>query len=328
MFAIVTRFFNFVNSFSKYQKKDLKKIELKTIRTLNNFLAFFKKISGNSKWKSVPFGIPSFIIDKNIKHTKETLYLKEDRLKCKLLFADYESKDSNDFIIFLHGSARDHTEWLDKNGFGTQYNSIFGNRTIPVVAVSFGMSYIIKDGLPFPYDADLEKIFIFKVIPYIREKLNKKGAIHLIGHSIGSFSAFNLAFKYPDTFKTVFAISPFFVSDNPFNEDFVYYKDALKTNPTWSYLVKYNLLYAFKDQDDWRENNPIDLLYKIEKEKAPLIIITESNEELEGFNENILYFIKKLEQLGINYNYYRVNGNHHNSDIKDAYRLFLSKLNA
>lgn len=311
----------------KNKDENLEKIEYKILINLNRILSFFKTIAKCYKWKTIPFGLPAIFIDKRIQYEKEIYYLNEERIKVKLLFTFNNSQNyNNEFIIFLHGSARDHTQWLDKNGFGSQYIDVFKERIIPVVSVSFGMSYIIKDNLPFPFEADLEKIFINKLLPYIKEKVGRNGRIHLIGHSIGAFSAFNLALKYPSIFRTVIAISPFLVKENPFNENFEYFKEALKINPSWSYLVKYNLIYAFKDQKDWYYNNPFDLLEKIERNNAPLIIITEAFRELEGFSENICAFIEKLKHKAIPCYYFKVRGHHHVSDIKDAYRLFFNSL--
>lgn len=317
----ISKLFNFFNKYTK--TKNLKKIESNTVKSLTRILNFFKKIDRYSKWKPVPFGISAFSVSKNIKCKSEIFYLEKERLKIKLLLCDNYKNNNEDFIIFLHGTARDHTQWLNKKGFGDQYFSIFPkDKILPVVCVSFGMSYIIKNRLPFPFEVDLESIFIYKILPYLRERIDKNGIIHLIGHSIGAFNALNLIFKYPNIFKSVIAISPFIVSKSPFLENFEYYKSALLENPLWSYFIKYNLMYAFKDKNDWIENNPINLLDKIDKNFSSKIIITEAITELEGFRENIEFFLKKMREKNITFNYYFVKGDHHNSDITEAFKNF------
>ncbi|HOL58000.1 MAG TPA: alpha/beta hydrolase-fold protein [Spirochaetota bacterium] len=318
----MAKFFEFIYRINKNKKKDIKKIEEKTVKTLTTILSIFKRISKNKKVKIIPSGLPSTFIYNCKVCKKESILLKDERLKYKLLYIKDINNLTDDFIIFLHGTARDHTQWLEKNGFGDQFKEIFKDKHPAFASISVGMSYLIKDNLPFPYDVDLEKVFLEKIIPYIRNKLNKNGNIHLIGHSIGAFSAFNLGFKYPEIFKSVFAISPFLVKDSPFKSDFLYHKDAINNNPEWSYFIKYNLMYAFKDEDDWKMNNPYDLVDSIDSQKTPFIIITEAEKELIGFNENIFYFLEKLNNKGLKYHYYKVKGDHHKSDIREAYKNF------
>lgn len=324
MFAFISKIFNFLNKLDK--KKDPKKIELKTINTLTKILSISKKIAkNNKKVKIIPFGFPSIFRDQCKNCIEETIILNDEKLKCKLLYIN-EPDSIDDFIIYLHGTARDHTQWIEKNGFGIQFKEIFNNMPISIVSLSFGMSYIIKNNLPFPFECDLENIFIYKIIPHIRKNINKNGNIHLIGHSIGAFSAFNLCFKYPDVFKSVFAISPFITKYSPFNNDFEYYKNAIYDNPSWSYFIKYNLIHAFQNENEWANNNPFDLVDKIDSNKISLIIITEAEEELLGFNENIEAFRKKLNDKKVKYFYYKVKGDHHRCDIREGYKIFYNEL--
>jgi len=107
-------------------------------------------------------------------------------------------------IIYLHGI---HLESLrDKSAFLTQLD----HHGLPLVAPKTGRSWWTDRICPeFDPDVSAERHMVECVLPYVEERFSTAPpAVALLGTSMGGQGALRLAYKFPDKFPVVAAISP------------------------------------------------------------------------------------------------------------------------
>lgn len=187
------------------------------------------------------------------------------------------------------------------------------------------MASLIINDLPFPFNANLESIFINDIIPYFQKTLNKHGKIYLIGHSLGGYNALSLGLRHPSVFRVVIAISPFISTKSPFDDKFVNNKSVTKKNIVFTKFIKKALIYTFKDEKKWDEYNAFDIVNNSNNKNYPFIIISSSQEELPEFTYSIKNFLKSLDDKKIEYKYFITPGNHQKPKIEKLFVFFIKK---
>lgn len=294
------------------------------------FIDCLNHFSRKQSFKFIPKGINPLLIDKNIIYEKGSIYFRTEMLKLNYIITGNEKKKkNNDLIFFFHGVGRNENQWLDKNGFGKQFIKIsdeIAGENIPVVSISFGMAFLLINRVPAPFSADLENLFINKIIPIFQKKLNRYGNIYLIGHSMGGFSAISLALRHPDLFKLILAISPFILTTSPFYENYDADNEELRKAKLWSKMLKSMLTYIFTENTHWKNYDPFYLINTINQENSPLLIISKTDKELEGFSYAINQFKNKLDKRSITNFYIDLEGNHHVQNIKPVLNIFINKI--
>ncbi|MBP7553069.1 MAG: alpha/beta fold hydrolase [Spirochaetes bacterium] len=254
-------------------------------------------------------------IDKTIAYNRGNLEFNEEKLNLRYIITKNVLKqdDTGDFIIYFHGIGRTELDWVDEKSFGKRYYLLLKQnpqfKELPVVSISFGFVYVIYNEAPEPFNADLEYLFINKIVPYFREELKSYGKIHLIGHSLGGFNALTLSLKYPDIFSNVLAISPFIMPFSPFNEE--EYRNSLSSlglkDPSM-YAYQYWIKEAYKEEKNWNNYNPYCIIDN--EVKKPLIFLSSATNDYPGFSEFISCFVDKLEKNNVAFFYDRSEGPH------------------
>lgn len=262
--------------------------------------------------KPIPFGLNPYGIEQTISYQSGTIKLIAENLYVRYVVTDFDesNKGSDDLIFFFHGIGRNEKQWLDKDGFAKQFLEVIksdkNNKNITVVSISFGMASLIIDDVPYPFDANLESIFINELIPYFQNQLNKHGKIYLLGHSMGGFNSLSLGLRHPDLFPIVIAVSPFVAPVSPFDKSF----EEKINNKFLLKLFKKILVYTFKDENKWHEYNAYNIINNKKLHNNPLIIISASEKELPEFTTSINSFRNIMKEKNINFRYFPAQGTH------------------
>ena len=119
----------------------------------------------------------------------------------------FEPREQNRYgyvVLYLHGVHV--TKLHDK----TPFLQAFCKYGLPVVAPITGQSWWTDRICPeFDGEMTAERHVLDHVLPYIQVRWSTEpGRIGLLGTSMGGQGALRLAYKYPDTFPVVSAISP------------------------------------------------------------------------------------------------------------------------
>ena len=269
-------------------------------------------------------------IDKSLDYKKGVLKFEDDKINLRFIITNniIRENSTDSFIFYFHGIGRTELDWVDEKSFGKKYYNILSKNPelyeLPVVSVSFGFVYLIHNDFPEPLKADLEAIFVKKVVPYFQKELGLSGKIYLIGHSMGGFNSLTLALKYPNIFSNVLAISPFVLPFSPFDDkEFENAIINLGINDPTVFSYKFWIKEAFKREEDWINYNPYFLIDRdLEK---PLIFLSSAKDDYPGFHEFISFFKKKLDEKKIIYNY-RISDGPHKSASAELFLGFLRSI--
>ncbi len=121
------------------------------------------------------------------------------------------------YVILLHGSSFDYTQWTDEIGIHTIMDDADAVGTIaPMVLI------MVEGGQPqelnvFEDGESFEDIILYELIPELENTYCLWTAPEgraIGGISRGGFWAFSITLRHPDLFAAVGGHSPFFVDDN------------------------------------------------------------------------------------------------------------------
>jgi S-formylglutathione hydrolase FrmB len=297
----------------------MKKFILLSIISLIFLSGCRKLISEGEKPKS---------IQKEIPYKSGSTFFKEENLEVKYITVEnFLKKDSNDIIFYLHGLNRTEFEWVEENGFGKNFYEVVKEnpdiKSFTVVSISMGGVYLFIDGAPYPYSAVLESFFLNKIIPFFKQKYSKTGNVYLIGHSLGGFNALMVSLRHPDKVKAVSLISPYVAPISPFTKSFDEKGKELRMPLFQVMLLKFLLTNAFKNERKWEEYNPFKLIEK--ENNFPYISLSDSRNDLPGFEWSIDNFAGELERRGIEHSFCKSDGDHWSVCKKNFYN-FLKKI--
>ncbi len=279
--------------------------------------------------KPIPFGMNLYEIEKTISYQSGTIKLVAEDLYVRYVITDFDknNKNSDDLIFFFHGIGRNEMQWLDKDGFAKQFLNVINSnksyKNTTVVSISFGMASLIINDTPYPFNANLESIFINELIPYFQNQLNKHGKIYLIGHSMGGFNVLSLGLRHPELFQIVIAISPFVAPISPFDDRF---EEKINNHNFFLKLFKKMLIYTFKDEKIWNEYNAYNILRKNQLHNNPLIIISTSEKELPEFTNSIKLFNNLMKEKKIKFHYFSTQGTHQRPIIYNLITFLMKKI--
>ena len=281
--------------------------------------------------KVVRFGEKPKELQADIAYEKGKIYFKEERLEVRYVITKELVKEdkSNNIIFYFHGFNRTELEWINKDGFGNiYYNELRKNsdfKSFPVVSISLGGTFLFLNYLPKPFDADTESLFINKIVPYFKEKLNSYGKVFLVGHSMGGFNALTLSLRNPELFPVITIISPYVAPISPFTDDFDKMGEKLKMPKLQVNMLKNILTKAFQSEEEWYKYNPFKLIEK--NNNFPFIIMSTTTNDLPGFEASIKDFDKLLSENKIKHYFCDTPGDH-NTTCKMLFFKFLEVISS
>lgn len=297
---------------------------------LKIFCLIFLILLFNCK-KFVQFGEKPKELQEDIIFEQGKVYFKEERLEARYVITRELVKENknNSIIFYFHGLNKTELEWISKNGFGKRYYDVIRNnpelKSFPVVSISLGRSFLFLKYLPAPFDADIESLFINKIVPYFKEKLRANGKVYLIGHSMGGFNALTLSLRNPEDFPVIAVISPYVAPISPFTEEFDKMGEILKMPKLQTKILKTTLTKAFQSEEEWYKYNPFKLIEK--NDKFPYIIISSATNDLPGFEDAIKVFTDTLFEKKIDHYFCNITGDH-NTTCKLLFFKFLEHISA
>jgi hypothetical protein len=276
--------------------------------------------------KFIPFGI-NFFLNNSLVSEKGNLVFEEENLKVKYIIGKPAESKSNDLVFYFHGVSKNEFEWAERWFLGEKYNKTAKTNkqfNIPiVVSVTFGMAFLLKNNLPKPFKADVENIFINKIIPYFRHKLGCSGKIYLIGHSMGGLNVLSLSLRYPELFPVTAAVSPFLPDISPYSANF---RNNLRKHGMDEFQISVYqamLKIAFKNDEEWNNFSPCELVRQ--NNNFPYICLSSARYDYLGFENMIKKFTGLLNEKGIEYFYCRSNFTHY-STCDEIFQVFFRKI--
>lgn len=177
-------------------------------------------------------------------------------------YRNAEATNNDDIIYFFHGLNGSAKTWFTQ-WVGTlmvQYVWQSKGYRPRIVSVSFGKEWLLVDNKKH----NLLTLFSNQVMPFIEKKMGglRRGQRHLIGQSMGGFSAAQIALKKPGLFSRVALLCPSITTIGPYAskrevDDYIYRTAA------WPWMVRKMLLISrniFSDKADWDKHDPLILL--------------------------------------------------------------------
>ena len=293
------------------------------------FLSILVLLSGCKK--TVQFGEKPKELQEDIAFEKGKIYFKEERLEVRFVITKELVKENknNNIIFYFHGFNRTELEWINKGGFGNiYYNELRKNpdfKSFPVISISLGKTFLFLNYLPKPFDADTESLFINKIVPYFKDKLNCNGKVYLVGHSMGGFNALTLSLRNPEIFPMITIISPYVAPISPFTDEFDKMGEKLKMPKLQVKMLKNILTKAFQSEDEWYKYNPFKLVE--ENNNFPFIIMSTTTNDLPGFEASIKDFDKLLSENKIDHYFCDTPGDH-NTTCRMLFFKFLEVISS
>jgi pimeloyl-ACP methyl ester carboxylesterase len=305
----------------------MKNFRLLTAVLLLSVLLALLFITGCTKF--VVFGSPSGKINQAMISKKGEIIFQPENLKMKYIITGLDDLNSNDLIFYFHGLGTSELEWAEADGFGEIYYDVLKQKKeykhIPVVAISLGAAYFFIEDAPAPFSADLETLFIKKIIPHFKNLLNKSGNVYLMGHSMGGYNVLTLSLRNPELFPVNLAVSPYAAPISPFSKKFEEKGRELGMPKFQVNRLKAQLTSAFKTEKKWDEYNPFFLVKNYDKKKAPYIVLSQAKYDLPGFAESINDFSNLLKEKGIPSHHCESAGDHRTTCMT-ALSVFLDKI--
>lgn len=265
--------------------------------------------------KAVIFGQKPKSLESEIPYEAGKLFLEDEGLEVRYVITDNRAEGQergDDIIFYFHGIFMSELEWVEEGGFGSRYhNLLFANTQFasnPVVSISLGGAFLFVDDAPRPFDADLERVFIEKVVPHFREMLGVSGKNYLLGHSLGGYNALTLSLRNPEKFPLAVAISPYTAPISPFKPDFDLKGEELNMTKSQVRQLKRMLTSAYGTKENWDLYNPFELLKG--EGPFPRLIMSAATEDLPGFNWAIKLYSEALNERGVEHSFCEAQGDH------------------
>jgi enterochelin esterase-like enzyme len=169
----------------------------------------------------------------------------------------FSAPDSFPVFYLLHGLGGDENSWIRDFSVNRVADSLIHAGEIPpeiIVMPDGRKSYYINDYRnSFPY----ETVFIREFIPFIDSAYKTKGTRPyraIGGLSMGGYGALINAFRHPDCFSAVVALSAAVRTDS-----MIINENAEKYNLVFSPVFGDSIQRYKKITEHWKENNPLYL---------------------------------------------------------------------
>jgi pimeloyl-ACP methyl ester carboxylesterase len=217
-------------------------------------------------------------------------------------------KQSDQVVYYLHGIMDDEYRWSKTAIRSALYMTAIGqNKVLPtVVSISIGKFWFLTPDRRFlgVLDSNL-KVVAESIIPRIEKDLNIEIKSRIIvGESMGSFNAFQIAANYPSMWSKAAMLCPAFLPVGPHSSP-LEMAAYLKRNPhaeAKKLLAVFPLaLIDFPTTNSWNLNNPI-LISKY-LNAFPVSFIASNGWDQYGFNEGALLVANNLHQQGLTVHY-------------------------
>lgn len=121
------------------------------------------------------------------------------------------------YVILLHGSDQDQTEWTNILHVNTVLDAgITAGTLAPMILVMPGGGDLANTAI-FTAGKSYESVILDEIVPRVEKEyatLEKRAGREIGGISRGGFWAFSIAFRHPDLFAAVGGHSPFFWPTN------------------------------------------------------------------------------------------------------------------
>ncbi|WP_415061204.1 alpha/beta hydrolase-fold protein [Bdellovibrio sp.] len=229
-------------------------------------------------------------------------------------YRNAEATTSNDIIYFFHGLGGSEETWFTQC-LGTlviqKWWQFRGYRP-RIVAISFGPQWLLVNNKRFP----LLPLFTKGIMPFLEKKMGglQGGRRHLIGQSMGGFSAAEVALRNPGLFSRVALLCPAITTVGPFSssEEIENYIERTNANPR---LVKRMLKISrgvFLNQRDWENHDPLRLLQKYSSAKRSKFYVSTGLSDGYGFLEGSEEFVDIAKDQSIISKWVPVPGGHCN----------------
>ncbi len=140
-----------------------------------------------------------------------------DRVVSIYLPPDYDLNATSRYpvLYLLHGYTLDEHSWLETGNIDTTADALIDNSTIqPLIIVmpngnnSYGGSWYVNS----PVTGDWEDFIVHDLVTYIDSHyrtIARPESRAIAGHSMGGFGALSIATRHPETFRVVYAMSPY-----------------------------------------------------------------------------------------------------------------------
>lgn len=133
---------------------------------------------------------------------------------------DYDTSEREYPVVYmLHGIGGDHTRWFRDGDAAAIADSLIAAALIPpVILVSAdGSQSFWVDSDPVGAFGPIETAFVEDLVPHVdrtyRTMETRRGRM-VLGNSMGGYGALHVAFKHPEMFRAVAALSPAIRADS------------------------------------------------------------------------------------------------------------------
>lgn len=179
-------------------------------------------------------------------------------------YRNADSTNNKDIVYFFHPLNGSAATWF------TQYLGTlmvqqwwqYRDYKPRIVTISFGKHWLLVNNARFPF----LRLFTNSIMPFLEKKMGGlgNGHRHLIGESMGGFSAAYLALKKPGLFSRVALLCPAITTIGPFssNQEIENYIGRTGAFPFFVNKMLRISRSIFINNKDWDNHNPLTLLKK------------------------------------------------------------------
>jgi enterochelin esterase-like enzyme len=121
------------------------------------------------------------------------------------------------YVILMHGSDADHTQWTEQLGVQNALEAGLAVKALPPMVLIMPEGGDLANTNTFRDGASWESLVITELMPEIEKNFctwNAREGRAIGGISRGGFWAFEIAFRHPDLFGAIGGHSPFFDPQN------------------------------------------------------------------------------------------------------------------